>query len=141
VLAWSRDDLTARLVGVCGDLPGGDEGGAAAVAITKVASVEGEAYLTTRKGGKKFAAYDLSLSLEWEVRGGGSGEGDGAPSTSGSLKVTEVSLASDPDDVLFEVSGGGGGGATPASAVTAALKPGILAALEAFAAALDQLDL
>ena len=100
-----------------------------------------QAYLTTRKGGKKFAAFELTLSLDWAVTGGGGGGGGGEdnppPSSSGTLKVSEVSVSSDADDVLFEA----GGGAPPgvASAVVKALKPGILAALEAYGAALNEL--
>jgi hypothetical protein len=74
---------------------------------------------------------------------------DGAPSTTstggtgrGTLKLSEVSASSvgaggDPTDVLFEV--GGDATAGTAAAALAALKPGILAALGAHAAALEEL--
>lgn len=65
------------------------------------------------------------------------GDSDG-PSTSGTLKVSEVAVASEPDDFLFEVSGGSG---LSPSAIIAALKPGILTALAAYAAALGELEL
>ena len=32
-----------------------------------MSSVEGDAYQSTRKGGKKISAYDLKLELRWEV--------------------------------------------------------------------------
>jgi hypothetical protein len=53
------------------------------------------------------------------------------------VSVSSVGPGGDPDDVLFEA----GGSAPPALAAAAvkALKPGILAALEAYAAALNDL--
>ena len=71
---------------------GGD--GPKVVRVASVSSVEGDAYQSTRKGGKKISAYDLKLVLRWEVveapgggeggggeggggEGGGGGDGDG----------------------------------------------------------------
>ena len=107
-----------------------------------------QAYLTTRKVGKKFAAYDLSLSLDWEVvagDGGGEGEGGGddddrAPpaTTTGSFKVSELPVGAGAEDVLFEA---GSGPPETGAAVIAALRPTLLEALAGYAAALNEVEL
>lgn len=38
--------------------------------ITETSTVELQAFLTKRKGGKKFAVFDLTISLKWEGKWG-----------------------------------------------------------------------
>lgn len=67
-LEWSKQRLAELL-------PGTEAAAAASVGpaagwaarVTGVKSVTGEAMLTTRKGNKRFAFYDLKLTLAWEA--------------------------------------------------------------------------
>lgn len=63
-LEWSKQRLAGMLPGVEAAMPGGDAASWVA-RVTKVSSVSGEAMLTTRKGNKRFAFYDLKLTLDW----------------------------------------------------------------------------
>lgn len=66
---------------------------------------------------------------------GGDGEGG---TTTGTLKLSEVTVGHEEDDVLMEA---GTGPAGTGAAVIKALKPGLLDALKAYAAALDAMEL
>lgn len=120
--------------------------------MASVSSVEGDAYQSTRKGGKKISAYDLKLELRWEVveavveEEGAEGEGDGGDvgggngvRAKGELKVLELTTGHDEDDLLFEAS------TThkifEAREAAEALKKPLLKAIAAFVAELEALEL
>lgn len=79
-LAWSKQRL-AELVPGAEAAEAGDAGWCARV--TAVESVTGEAMLTTRKGNKRFAFYDLKLTLAWEAAPPSAAEPDAAAAAGG----------------------------------------------------------
>lgn len=76
----------------------------AQLTLTGCKDISGDAAITTRKGNKRFAVYDLKLTVEWEVT---------IPSSenkvTGTVKVDEFSSASDEDDYVLEISTTGTG--------------------------------
>lgn len=69
----------------------------------------------------------------------GDGGGDEAASTTtGSMKLSEVGTGHDGDDILFEA---GSGPPDVGATVIKALKPALVEALAAYAAALDEVEL
>lgn len=169
-LSWAKEKLGELLSGVEAELPppqvastsGSDEiGGAKAkvVRVAAVSSVEGDAYQSTRKGGKKISAYDLKLELRWEVveaggggDGGDGGDGDGGDGNvgedasekkgkviAGDLKVLELATGHDEDDLLFEASTSHKD--FEAKDAADALKGPLIKALSVFVAELEALEL
>ena len=174
-LSWAKEKLGELLPGVEAELPplastststsGGGRGGGGAkvVRVASVSSVDGDAYQSTRKGGKKISAYDLKLELRWEVveapggggGGGGGGEGDdgdggggengsGKGSSkgkviAGDLKVLELATGHDEDDLIFEASTSHKG--FEAKEAAEALKAPLMKALSVFVAELEALEL
>jgi hypothetical protein len=76
-MPWCKERLSTLLLVASG----GGGGGSGGASITRIQSVEGEATTTTRKGGKRFAVYDLRVTCAWSVGGdgaeGGEAVGDG----------------------------------------------------------------
>jgi len=150
-LSWAKEKLDELLPGVEGELsPSTSTSGRgsktkAVVRISSVCSVEGDAYQSTRKGGKKISAYDLKLELRWEVVEAGDGgeeEGSGDKGKeviAGDLKVLELTTGHDDDDLLFEASTGHK--AFEAREVAEALKGPLIKALAVFVAELVALEL
>jgi len=114
--------------------------------------VEGDAYQSTRKGGKKISAYDLKLELRWEVVEEGEGGEGGEEAAegeregkekknriSGDLKVLELTTGHDEDDLLFEATTTHKSFAARDAAE--ALKKPLFEALAAFVAELEALEL
>lgn len=130
VLAWSREQLEELMTGI----PAAEVGG---LKIRKLKSCTGEASITTRKGGKRLAIWDLNVTLEWAATTESSGK-----EVKGTIEVKEISSAhDDPDDILFEFSAEGFGADQDAfKAVAASLKPQILEALAAFGERLHGLE-
>jgi len=71
-----------------------------------VKEVKGEASLSTRKGNKKVAVYDLSLTLAWEGF-----EAEGGTSVKGEWKLAEFASANEEDEYVVTVTAEGKGGA------------------------------
>lgn len=129
-LEWTKQRLAELLPGA--EAGGGSNGWSARV--TSVKSVTGEAMLTTRKGNKRFAFYDLKLALAWEAvpassaggqaeaeaaggaaeeggaeeQGGGSGRGGEEAAVSGEISVAEFGSGSDHEDIEVSISTSGG---------------------------------
>ncbi|KAL3152072.1 hypothetical protein ABBQ32_001180 [Trebouxia sp. C0010 RCD-2024] len=61
-MGWSRQKLEELFVGMLADLSA-VQGNAK---VTLLKELKGEALLTTRKGKKRFAMYDLTITLSWE---------------------------------------------------------------------------
>mmetsp|Transcript_2447 Transcript_2447/g.7339 ORF Transcript_2447/g.7339 Transcript_2447/m.7339 type:complete len:165 (+) Transcript_2447:352-846(+) len=96
-VAWSKQRLGELLAAhSLGPAPVDPALGSASV--TSV-SCSGEAYQTLRKGNKKFAVYDLTVTLEWK----GKWEESGAE-VKGEVKVTEFCSTNEPDEWEVEVT-------------------------------------
>lgn len=65
-----------------------------------------QAALTKRKGNKKFAFYDLTVTLEWEAQDAATGH-----QVKGTCTLSEFTTGHDEDDVEFEVKAEGKGDA------------------------------
>lgn len=65
-----------------------------------------QAALTKRKGNKKFAFYDLKVTLEWEAQDAETGS-----HVKGTCTLSEFTTGHDEDDVEFEVKAEGKGDA------------------------------
>lgn len=88
-----------------------------------------QAAVSTRKGTKRVAIFDLQLTFAWE---GGDGEGTAGK---GELKVTEFASANDADEYVWSASVEGKGAAQETLRRKAsALKESVLAVLTALAA-------
>ena len=96
--------------------------------VASAAVTAGDCYVAVRKGGKKFAHYDLTLRVTWERVEGG--EGDGGSGGKGDLTLSEWSSDGDAADVLLD------GDADAA----AALRDVLLAALEPFGGELEAIE-
>ncbi|PSC74859.1 activator of 90 kDa heat shock ATPase-like protein 1 [Micractinium conductrix] len=151
-MAWSKQRLGELLPGT----EAAGSGGGWSARITAVTSVTGDAMLTTRKGNKRFAFYDLKLSLAWEAApaapatdGGAAtvpdeaADGEAAAqqaeaAASGTLDVAEFGSGSDHDDIEITVTAKGGSGSSADKDAAArharqALWPAVLQRLEQFA--------
>jgi activator of HSP90 ATPase len=156
-LPWARERLeTVLLVSA-----------ASAARITRVKEVTGEAMTTTRKGGKRFAVYDLKVTASWSVgeeveeeeeeeqaeedqEGGGGGggskakakekEGKSKPRT-GTVVIEELASTHDPDDyvITFTADGSADADAAARDEAKRLLTEPLLAALEKFCEAISAL--
>lgn len=95
---WSKQRLTELLTGLK------FEQAAHQVNIISVKECTGEAAITTRKGNKKFAVYDLKLTLQWECC-----EVAGSEKAKGEIKIHEFASTVEPDEYVFEVTVDGSG--------------------------------
>lgn len=93
--------------------------------------MKGDASLSTRKGNKRVAVYDLTLTLSWE--GYAAGE---ETSVKGEWKLAEFASANDEDEYIVTVTteGGKGGAHEVHRKHAATLQPQIIRALHAIAA-------
>ena len=67
--------------------------------VKEISKFDGDASVTIRKGDKKFAVFDLSVTCKWE----GEMEGmDGA--VKGEIKLTEFASTNDEDEYEFAVT-------------------------------------
>lgn len=103
-MPWCKERLGALLLVAASGGGGGGGGGSSsntdpAPRITRVSSVEGEATTTTRKGGKRFAVYDLRVTCAWSVGGGEGAKGAAAGDDGGDdAKEEEDEAAASPGD-------------------------------------------
>ena len=92
-MGWGRDRISQLLTAVSFDLPN-NEGSARVLEISKF---EGDASVNTRKGNKKFAVFDLSVTCKWE------GEVEGAEGVvKGEIRLTEFASTNDEDEYEFD---------------------------------------
>lgn len=92
--------MTALLQTVVFEL-GEDKGTARVKEITKF---DGDASVTIRKGDKKFAVFDLSVTCAWEVELNRGETEDTRATVKGEIKLTEFSSLNDEDEYEFNVT-------------------------------------
>ena len=86
-MGWGRERLSALLETVVFELDAGT------AQVKEISKFDGDASVTIRKGDKKFAVFDLSVTCKWE----GEMEGvDGA--VKGEIKLTEFASTNDEDE-------------------------------------------
>eukprot|EP01026_Neomeris_dumetosa_P029738 TRINITY_DN24012_c0_g1_i4.p2 TRINITY_DN24012_c0_g1~~TRINITY_DN24012_c0_g1_i4.p2 ORF type:complete len:188 (+),score=30.60 TRINITY_DN24012_c0_g1_i4:78-566(+) len=91
-LEWCKDRLQQLLEGLeTAQYP-------VELQITKLADVKGEAFLTRRKGNKKFAVYDLTLEMKWE----GKLEHQQDQKAKGKLRISEFASSLEQEDYVFD---------------------------------------
>ncbi|KAK9830294.1 hypothetical protein WJX72_010838 [[Myrmecia] bisecta] len=130
-VAWSR----ARLADLLEGLESPQEEGVGAQ-ITGVTDLTGEALLTIRKGNKKFAVFDLTLTLAWAGRCG-----EESNEVKGEVKITEFASTNEEDEYHFEVSATGTGKEQDQLKQTVKrMRPAILKQLAVFVAEINQLQ-
>lgn len=114
-VSWSKDRLTELLGNGVGPAPIDPAVGSAG--ITKLKDCTGEAYQTLRKGNKKFAVYDLYVTLEWN----GTWVQDGAAvEVTGEVAISEFCSTNEPEEWEVHVSVTGTG--EPQSKLRAAVQ-------------------
>jgi activator of HSP90 ATPase len=92
-MGWGRERLSALLETVVFELDAGT------AQVKEISKFDGDASVTIRKGDKKFAVFDLSVTCKWE----GEMEGtDGA--VKGEIKLTEFASTNDEDEYEFVVT-------------------------------------
>lgn len=110
-MEWSRKRLAELLRGAEARLEGGAAGGLL-TRVTALRSCTGEAMLTTRKGNKRFAFYDLKLTVAWEaVPAAAAAE---ARAADGAAADGAAAAGVDAADAGGEQQGGGAAPAAPA---------------------------
>jgi len=98
-MGWGRERIAELLTAVTFDLPNGE----GAAHIREISKFEGDAAVNTRKGNKKFAVFDLSVTCKWE------GECEGVDGVvKGEIKLTEFASANDDDEYEFVVTASDG---------------------------------
>ena len=98
IMTWCKD----RLEGLCAGIqPAAPEDNISA-SIVGIKELTGEASVTTRKGNKKFAVYDLTVVLKWQGRVVSPSATEDA--VEGTIKVTELAEGNDADDYTFAVT-------------------------------------
>jgi hypothetical protein len=162
-LPWAREKLETLLLLVSADgAAAGSSASAASARITQVKEVSGEALTTTRKGGRRFAVYDLKVTAAWSIGeqeqqgekeeeeeeeeeqqggggegkdgGGGGGGGDKPKPRTGTVVIEELASTHDPDDyvITFKADGSTDADAAARDHAKRRLTGPLLAALEAF---------
>ena len=102
MMGWGKDRMSQLLTAITFELPG-SEGAARVVEISKF---EGDASVNTRKGNKKFAVFDLSVTCKWE---GECVDAEGKETTAkGEIKLTEFASENDEDEYVFKVTSSDG---------------------------------
>mmetsp|Transcript_27428 Transcript_27428/g.87900 ORF Transcript_27428/g.87900 Transcript_27428/m.87900 type:complete len:136 (+) Transcript_27428:354-761(+) len=128
MMAWSKARLEGLVKGIKAEMSA-MEGSAE---ITGLKDITGEATLTTRKGNKKFAHYDLTLTLSWE---GEAVAEEGTEKVAGELKVTEFETGNEDDEIAMAstVEGTTSAAKTRMKKSVLSVRPALLAALQKFA--------
>ncbi|GAB4814722.1 hypothetical protein N2152v2_001768 [Parachlorella kessleri] len=128
-LEWSRQRLAELLEGLAADI----DRSIGEARVTQLKSLTGEALLTKRKGNKKFAVFDLKLTLAWE--GKWSMEDAENPTVvSGEVSISEFASMGDHDDIVFGVTATGSSEAhRQLRQAVEALRPHIFSLLDQFA--------
>jgi len=103
-LSWFRAQAESSLTGLAPSQPHAPVPGW--TRITGVKEVKGEASVSSRKGGKKLAVYDLQLTLTWE----GFDE-EAEQSVKGEFKLSEFASANEEDEYVVAVTVEGKGAA------------------------------
>ncbi|KAI8474912.1 MAG: activator of Hsp90 ATPase [Monoraphidium minutum] len=130
VMAWAKQQLEELLTAIPPAAAGG-------LRIERLKSCGGEASITTRKGGKKLAIWDLTFSVEWSA----TPEGEDKKPVKGAIEVREFASAHDEEDFLFEITAEGSSADGDAfKAAAAGLKPQILVALAEFGERIHALE-
>jgi activator of HSP90 ATPase len=132
--AWSRQ----RLEELVKDIPVETDSEEAHATVTKLKRMEGDVHLTSRKGKKHGALYDITLVMEW-VGQVPKVEADGVEDVKGEVRIAEIINGHDEEDYEFEVTveGSGQGHDRLRSKVKAA-KPRLLQIVDEFLAELNR---
>ena len=102
MMGWGKDRMSELLTAITFELPG-SEGAARVVEITKF---EGDASVNIRKGNKKFAVFDLSVTCAWE---GECVDAEGKETTAkGEIKLTDFASMNDEDEYVYKVTSSDG---------------------------------
>eukprot|EP00198_Chlamydomonas_reinhardtii_P014376 XP_001703713.1 predicted protein [Chlamydomonas reinhardtii] len=105
-----------------------EEGQPAELRVERLKDLTGDASITTRKGNKRFAVFDLTVSLAWEGRLAG----EGGATARGEIRVEEVHSTGDEDDYVYSATADGSGPAQDklkALAASAAVRAAVFATL------------
>lgn len=94
-MGFAKERLTELLVGLQADIPA-MEGNAT---VTELNKIEGDAALNIRKGNKKFAVFDLTVTLKWEGEWTGHDE-----KVKGEVKLSEFASTNDEDEYEYKVT-------------------------------------
>lgn len=124
---WARSQLTELLSSISNS----DASGAEVQAQVK--SVSGDASVSTRKGNKKLAIWDLSITLSWTGRTAAGGDEIKAK---GEIKIEEFMAATEEDDWLWSVTVEGSGSEEEKAALkklAEGSKPSVMEKLNEFA--------
>ncbi|GFR49760.1 hypothetical protein Agub_g11921 [Astrephomene gubernaculifera] len=104
---WTKSRLAELFSGlVLLDAEDASEGEPAKLKIERLKDLTGDASITTRKGNKRFAVFDMGLVLVWEGAVAG-----GAGTVRGDIRVEEVHSTGDEDDYVYSVTAEGSGAA------------------------------
>lgn len=95
-LTWSKQRLGELLTALTVDVAGSE----AIITITQLKDLTGEAYITTRKGNKRFAVFDLKITLEWQ----GTAPPESDKPVQGEVVIEEFASTNDPDEYIMCVS-------------------------------------
>ncbi|KAG2430979.1 hypothetical protein HYH02_013512 [Chlamydomonas schloesseri] len=105
---WTKARLAELFSGqVLFSAPDADEGQPAELRVERLKEVTGDAAITTRKGNKRFAVFDLTISLAWEGRLAG----EAGATARGEIRIEEVHSTSDEDDYVYGATADGSGAA------------------------------
>ena len=97
-MGWGRERLTELLTGVSFEF-----GNDTTARVVEIVKFDGDASVTIRKGNKKFAVFDLSVTLKWEGSLGAEGDED-VKAVTGEIKLTEFASTNDEDEYEFAVT-------------------------------------
>ncbi|GLC47194.1 hypothetical protein PLESTB_001622200 [Pleodorina starrii] len=104
---WTKARLAELFSGlVLHELEEAAEGEPTLLKVERLKELTGDASITTRKGNKRFAVFDLTVALAWEGTVAGS-----SSSVRGDIRVEEVHSTGDEDDYVYSVTVEGSGAA------------------------------
>lgn len=106
--------------------------------VTKLKRLDGDVHLTSRKGKKHGAVYDITLTIEWAGQIP-KPDAEGAEDVKGEIRIAEIVNGHDEEDYEYEVTveGSGQGHDRLRSRVKAA-KPRVLQIVSEFLAELSR---
>ncbi|KAG2488076.1 hypothetical protein HYH03_013379 [Edaphochlamys debaryana] len=104
---WTKARLAELFSGqVLYEVEGAAEGEPTLLKVERLKDLTGDASITTRKGNKRFAVFDMAVSLAWEGSVAGSDV-----KVKGEMRVEEVHSTGDEDDYVYSATAEGGNGA------------------------------
>jgi len=98
-MGWGRERLSELLTSVTFEV-----GDGTTACVSEVTKFEGDASVTLRKGNKKFAVFDLSVTCSWKGSVKTEGDDETTKQVTGEIKLTEFSSTNDEDEYEFAVT-------------------------------------